>query len=110
MSLLRFSFFYVYILKPILEALLKEIVFQKTTYWERVFKPFTLRRHSLLDKEALKKVMDSIDRNFNITSKAEITLEANPDDLTSLKVKDLKQTAINRLSIGCNLRTLIYNL
>ena len=40
--------------------------------------------------------MDSIDRNFNITAKAEITLEANPDDLTSLKVKDLKQTAINR--------------
>jgi oxygen-independent coproporphyrinogen-3 oxidase len=30
----------------------------------------------------------------------EITLEANPDDLTPLKINELKQTPVNRLSIG----------
>src|SRR5690606_16500557 len=31
---------------------------------------------------------------------AEITLEANPDDLGQQEVKELKQTAVNRFSIG----------
>ena len=85
-----------------LQALLKEIVFQKDYLLGESIQTiyFGGGTPSLLDKEAINKVMDSIDRNFNIASKAEITLEANPDDLTSLKVKDLKQTAINRFSIG----------
>ena len=36
----------------------------------------------------------------NITSESEITLEANPDDLTKEKLEILKATGINRLSVG----------
>ena len=35
------------------------------------------------------------------TSKMEITMEANPNDLTEDYLKNLSETAINRLSIGC---------
>jgi len=37
---------------------------------------------------------------FFIVSDAEITLEANPDDLTPVFLKDLRNTPVNRLSIG----------
>ena len=85
-----------------LDALHKEIVLQKDYLLGENIQTiyFGGGTPSLLDKEAINKIIDSIDRNFSIATMAEITLEANPDDLTSLKVKDLKQTAINRFSIG----------
>ena len=35
-----------------------------------------------------------------IASDAEITIEANPDDLNAQKVKELRKTPVNRFSIG----------
>ncbi len=55
---------------------------------------------SLLDEAELNAIFEKIDRLFNIASDAEITLEANPDDLTLEKLQSLKQTPVNRLSIG----------
>jgi oxygen-independent coproporphyrinogen-3 oxidase len=55
---------------------------------------------SLLSQTELMNIFDALNKNFIINSDAEITLEANPDDLTSKKIKDLKGTPINRLSIG----------
>ena len=37
---------------------------------------------------------------FTVSPDAEITLEANPDDITKGKLNDWKKTGINRLSIG----------
>ena len=45
-------------------------------------------------------VFGTIDKYFKIHKDAEITLEANPDDLTKNKIKELKDTPINRFSIG----------
>ena len=45
-------------------------------------------------------IFDTIDKHFEISKDAEITLEANPDDLTKNKIKELKNTPINRFSIG----------
>ncbi|MDF9794762.1 oxygen-independent coproporphyrinogen-3 oxidase [Catalinimonas alkaloidigena] len=55
---------------------------------------------SLLSASELSQLLKSLDQLFPITDKAEITLEANPDDLNADKLKILKTAGINRLSIG----------
>lgn len=55
---------------------------------------------SILKTEEINTIIRLISKNSTISSNAEITLEANPDDLSLKKIKELKQTAINRLSIG----------
>lgn len=55
---------------------------------------------SLLSIDELKKIFTQLYSSFNISSTPEITLEANPDDLNSSFLKELKKTAVNRLSIG----------
>jgi len=55
---------------------------------------------SLLSKTELHSIIDLIYKNYAIGSNPEITLEANPDDINSQKLKELKDCGINRLSIG----------
>ncbi|MDP5044617.1 MAG: radical SAM family heme chaperone HemW [Leeuwenhoekiella sp.] len=55
---------------------------------------------SLLDAKELDQIFNTIQLHFNVAEHAEITLEANPDDLTEDKLKVLSQSQINRLSIG----------
>ncbi len=55
---------------------------------------------SLLSAEELTSLIGMIFDNFPAAENLEITLEANPDDLSPQKVKELKQTLINRFSIG----------
>lgn len=55
---------------------------------------------SLLSVDQLDLLIDSIHKNYKVSSKPEITLEANPDDLSLDNFKALSQSAINRLSIG----------
>ena len=55
---------------------------------------------SLLTKEELSSLLDTIADNFQIGEHPEITLEANPDDLNPNKLKELSTLSINRLSIG----------
>jgi oxygen-independent coproporphyrinogen III oxidase len=55
---------------------------------------------SLLTNGEIMLILDAINSYFQIKKDAEITLEANPDDLTQHQIKSLKTTPINRLSIG----------
>lgn len=55
---------------------------------------------SLLKVDELKAIIDEILKYFTFESDIEITLEANPDDLTHNFLKQLAGTEINRLSIG----------
>ncbi|MBK5277257.1 MAG: radical SAM family heme chaperone HemW [Bacteroidia bacterium] len=55
---------------------------------------------SLLPQKELEVILNAISKHFNVDESPEITLEANPDDLTSQKLKELIQVGINRLSIG----------
>ncbi len=55
---------------------------------------------SVLTNSELEQIFDHLQRHFNILPGAEITLEANPDDLNPEKLKELQQLPINRLSIG----------
>ncbi|MDG2165124.1 MAG: radical SAM family heme chaperone HemW [Flavobacteriales bacterium] len=55
---------------------------------------------SLLSKEELDTIFEKLYKSFTIDADAEITLEANPDDLTFEKIQQLKDSPVNRLSIG----------
>lgn len=55
---------------------------------------------SLLSKIELNQIFDTIYRFFKVLPSAEITLEANPDDLTKAYLRELSDTLVNRLSIG----------
>ncbi|PSR56671.1 coproporphyrinogen III oxidase [Adhaeribacter arboris] len=55
---------------------------------------------SLLTNLELDAIFNTLHQYFKIAPNAEITLEANPDDLTAAKIKELKQSPVNRLSIG----------
>ena len=55
---------------------------------------------SLLSQQELQQIFDAIARQFVVNEAAEITLEANPDDLTPKSLLQWKQLGVNRLSIG----------
>ena len=55
---------------------------------------------SFFDTKEINKIINSIFEKFKISDKPEITLEANPDDLSNTKLIELSQSYINRLSIG----------
>ncbi|MCB9355913.1 MAG: radical SAM family heme chaperone HemW [Lewinellaceae bacterium] len=56
---------------------------------------------SLLETGELLRIFEKIQAHFSIAPDAEITLEANPDDLTAEKLGEWRQyTPLNRLSIG----------
>lgn len=61
---------------------------------------------SLLSRDELKLLIDSVYNNYQVIDNPEITLEANPDDLVSVRAQsrtifeDYKSIGINRLSIG----------
>ncbi len=55
---------------------------------------------SRLRQEHLEKIFDTLHNHFSIAPDAEITVEANPDDLSEEYVDMLSGLPINRLSIG----------
>lgn len=55
---------------------------------------------SVLSRDELLFVLEFIHANFQVLPDAEITFEANPDDLTPAYLQVLKNAGINRLSIG----------
>ncbi|SDL75491.1 oxygen-independent coproporphyrinogen-3 oxidase [Catalinimonas alkaloidigena] len=55
---------------------------------------------SLLEEAELQALLETIHRLYNVGPRPEITLEANPDDLTTDKLAILRRCGINRLSIG----------
>jgi oxygen-independent coproporphyrinogen-3 oxidase len=88
----------------VMEAMLKEIEMQHSffpdkTEIETIY--FGGGTPSLLSVEEINLFLTKIFTHFKVNDDAEITLEANPDDLTGKYLSDLKsQTKINRLSIG----------
>lgn len=55
---------------------------------------------SLLTVDEIESLLEEVQKNFKVEPDAEVTLEANPDDLSPSKLKELLETGINRLSIG----------
>jgi len=86
----------------ITEAIVKEIDLQSSYLTGEKLKTiyFGGGTPSLLDSSEISRIIQKADEVFGISSGAEITLEANPDDLSLAYLNELKKTPVNRLSIG----------
>jgi len=86
----------------LIEALVKEIQLQKKYLngesIETIY--FGGGTPSLLNEAEISLLINTITSLHSVASDAEITLEANPDDLDKAKLRALRQTSINRFSIG----------
>ncbi|KAB2915347.1 MAG: radical SAM family heme chaperone HemW [Bacteroidetes bacterium] len=87
---------------PLVEALAAEIRLQKSYLPSPTLDTiyFGGGTPSLLEQEDLKKILEAVYQNFELSKTAEITLEANPDDVNKETVSMWKGSGINRLSIG----------
>ena len=85
-----------------IDALLKEIQLQQDFLGGKEVQSiyFGGGTPSLLAENELGAILDLLHQRFNISPSAEITLEANPDDITAEKVSAWRESGINRLSIG----------
>ena len=84
------------------KAIIQEIELRKDVFANKFISSiyFGGGTPSLLSKEELDMIFEKLYKSFTINADAEITLEANPDDLNFDKILQLKGTPINRLSIG----------
>lgn len=85
----------------LVDALCRELVLRKSELSgtvETIY--FGGGTPSLLTQPELDQIFKTIFENFTVSKTPEITLEANPDDLTEKKIKQLADSPINRLSIG----------
>ncbi|CAI2766351.1 radical SAM family heme chaperone HemW [Flavobacterium collinsii] len=55
---------------------------------------------SVLSNDEINFLIDTVYNNYNVVENPEITLEANPDDLSPERILELSKSPINRLSIG----------
>jgi oxygen-independent coproporphyrinogen-3 oxidase len=92
------------LLDPMVQAICKEIELQQHFFEapnaliETIY--FGGGTPSLLPTDANGQILDTINKYYNLSPQIEITLEANPDDITREKLIALKSMGINRLSMG----------
>ena len=83
------------------DAICREIVFKKDRITDQVGSIyFGGGTPSVLPAAHFEKIFDTITRNFSVSAAAEITVEANPDDLDAKKIAEFRQLPVNRFSIG----------
>nr|WP_315151762.1 radical SAM family heme chaperone HemW [uncultured Flavobacterium sp.] len=83
-------------------AIAKELQMRKTEFENEVVETiyFGGGTPSVLQISDLRFLIEEVYKNYNVAENSEITLEANPDDLSSERIIELSKTPINRLSIG----------
>lgn len=85
-----------------LAAISKELVLQKDYLSGELIETvyFGGGTPSVLSQDELSLILDTIRSIHSIADHAEITVEANPDDLTPERLQELRSAGVNRLSIG----------
>ena len=83
-------------------ALAKEIEMRKSEFQAEVVETiyFGGGTPSILTIEDLRFLINEVYKNYEVTENPEITVEANPDDLSKERIVELSNNKINRLSIG----------
>jgi oxygen-independent coproporphyrinogen-3 oxidase len=83
-------------------ALAKEIAMRKNEFKDEVVETiyFGGGTPSILEVSDLKLLIDAVYSNYSVIDNPEITVEANPDDLSEERIIELSQNKVNRLSIG----------
>lgn len=88
-----------------IDAMINEIKLAKVSFGNKNSHPietiyFGGGTPSLLHIDDTKKLLEALNQNFSVSKVAEITLEANPDDISEMKLAEWQTTGINRFSIG----------
>jgi oxygen-independent coproporphyrinogen-3 oxidase len=83
-------------------ALAKEIEMRKNEFQSDIVETiyFGGGTPSILEISDLKFLIDAVCRNYKVVDNPEITVEANPDDLSEVRIIELSKNKVNRLSIG----------
>jgi oxygen-independent coproporphyrinogen-3 oxidase len=83
-------------------ALANEMALRATEFKDEVIETiyFGGGTPSILEIQDLRFLIDEVYRNYTVAENPEITVEANPDDLTETRIIELSHNRINRLSIG----------
>lgn len=83
-------------------ALKREIVIRKAEFKDEIVDCiyFGGGTPSVLETAEINGLINTVYDNFTVSHNPEITLEANPDDLSEEKIESLHNSLINRLSIG----------
>ena len=83
-------------------ALANELKLRKTEFENEIVETiyFGGGTPSILQIADLRFLIETVYDNYSIIENPEITLEANPDDLSEDRIIELSRTKINRLSIG----------
>ena len=83
-------------------ALAKEIAMRKKEFQGEIVETiyFGGGTPSILTIEDLRFLIDEVYKNYKVVENPEITIEANPDDLTKERIVELSNSPVNRLSIG----------
>jgi len=83
-------------------ALAKEIVLRKNEFRGEIVETiyFGGGTPSILEIADLKLLIDAVYKHYKVAENPEITVEANPDDLTETRITELANNQITRLSIG----------
>ncbi|MGB1283980.1 MAG: radical SAM family heme chaperone HemW [Polaribacter sp.] len=86
----------------LISCLIKELEIRKNELQNEVVETiyFGGGTPSVLTVDELQLLIDTIYKNYKIAENPEITLEANPDDLSKNKIIEFSKLPINRLSIG----------
>lgn len=85
-----------------LTSLLKELSMQKDYLPGEEIKTiyFGGGTPSIIGADAIDSILSALHRQFQVAANAEITLEANPDDINRANLESWKSNGTNRLSIG----------
>ncbi|SFE43714.1 oxygen-independent coproporphyrinogen-3 oxidase [Flavobacterium xueshanense] len=83
-------------------AIAKEIQMRKNEFKNEIVETiyFGGGTPSVLTSEEINFLIAEVYKNYSVSENPEITLEANPDDLSSERIIELAESKINRLSIG----------
>ena len=88
--------------EAMVSALKKELVLRKSEFRDEIIATiyFGGGTPSVLSSQDINDIIAEVYLNYSIAEHPEITLEANPDDLSEQKIEELANNKINRLSIG----------
>lgn len=88
--------------EEVVSALIREIELRKNEFLNEKVETiyFGGGTPSVLTNTEIESLIDAVYQNYQVIEHPEITLEANPDDLSEERIIELSETAINRLSIG----------
>ena len=88
--------------ESMINALAKEILLRKIEFENDIVETiyFGGGTPSVLKASEIEFLIAKVYENYSLIDNPEITLEANPDDLSDTKIVELSKSPINRLSIG----------